>query len=250
MNDEWKGRRVLILGGSCDPGSLLAEKLIRQGAYPLITFRSREGRGKIEAMLGRNSESYDAFRLDLRDPDIPEFEERIAPGLDGLADFAQSDYERLVATADDREVQDYFNANICGRFLLIKRAARQMLRQRSGRMVFISSAAAVCPNNGQGFYMAAKLAAEALYKSIGIEMAQRGVTTLSLRPGYVNSGRARAFIASREKRLRELIPTGSPLTPAELAEAVFFFLSPAARQFNATHITLDGGFSAGKQGLI
>lgn len=120
-----------------------------------------------------------------------------------------------------------------------------MLKKKGGRLIFISSGAALRPNPGQGFYAAAKLASEALYKNLGLEMGSRGITTVSLRPGYINAGRGKKFI-KQNKKITDAIPVKRAIEPGEVAETILFFLSESARSFNAVEITMDGGMSAGK----
>jgi len=122
-----------------------------------------------------------------------------------------------------------------------------MLSGRKGRLVFVSSTAALRPNLGQGFYAAAKLAAEALYRNLGLELGKRGITAVTLRPGYISAGRGRSFIQDNENEVLKRIPTGKALSASEVASAIMFLLSDGAAGFNATEIVMDGGLSAGKQ---
>ena len=121
-----------------------------------------------------------------------------------------------------------------------------MLVQKSGRLIYMSSTAAGMPNKGQGFYAAVKLAGEALYKNIGIELAAKGITSISLRPGYVNAGRGEKYISKSKNEILKKIPAGKALVSSEIAETIMFFLSDSARGFNATEIVMDGGLTAGK----
>ena len=101
------------------------------------------------------------------------------------------------------------------------------------------------PNPGQGFYAAAKLASEALYRNLGLELANRGITTVTLRPGYIATGRGTKYIRANED-ISGRIPLGRVLTGKEVAEAILFFLSDNAGGFNAVEICMDGGLSAAK----
>jgi 3-oxoacyl-[acyl-carrier protein] reductase len=166
--------------------------------------------------------------------------------LDYLVDFAQGEMECLVGAADPDAIQRYFAENVAGRAELIRTAARIMVRKRRGRMVFVSSSAALKPNPGQGFYAAAKLASEAIYRNLGLELAGRGVTTVTLRPGYIDAGRGRKYLEAREVEALRSVPLGRALSCREVAEAALFFLSDGASAFNATEISMDGGLTAGK----
>jgi len=158
------------LRGSYEIALSLAELLIGEGLHPIATWRSEEGRRKISARLGRFEGQFDTARLDFSDRgSIGSLFEQIGEDLDYLVDFAQGDFESLVGSADPDLIHPYFSENVSSRAELLRRAARAMLRKKHGRMVYISSAAAARSNPGQGFYAAAKLASEALYRNVGIE---------------------------------------------------------------------------------
>ncbi|MFZ2448735.1 MAG: SDR family oxidoreductase [Syntrophobacteraceae bacterium] len=246
MKLGFRGSRVLIAGGSCEIALCLAELLIGEGLHPIATSRSEEGRRKISARLGRFEGLFDTARLDLSDRgSIGSLFDQIGEDLDYLVDFAQGDFESLVGSADPDFIHHYFSENVSSRAELLRRAARTMLRKKHGRMVFISSAAAGRSNPGQGFYAAAKLASEALYRNVGIELARRGITTVTVRPGYVDAGRGARYISAHVEAVAGT-PLGRAITPEEVAQAVVFFLSDSAAAFNAVEICMDGGVSAVK----
>ena len=218
--------------------------MIALQSFPILTWKTKTGQKRIKNYLGNGN--YDAFHLDFSDQKkaLLKFDEKIK-NLDFMVDLAHSDYESLVAGSNDDLVQQYFKTNVAVRALIIKRTSRLMLRQKKGRLIFISSTAALRPNPGQGFYAAAKLAAEALYKNTGLELGSKGITTLSIRPGYIKAGRGLTYLQHHD--LKKQIPVNTYLEPCQLVDAIIFFLSPSAGHFNATEITLDGGFSAGKK---
>ena len=119
-----------------------------------------------------------------------------------------------------------------------------MLARRRGRCLFISSAAADRPAPGQGFYAAAKLAGEALYRSLGLELGRRGVTACSLRLSWIDTGRGHRFLEGRADKASERMPTGRLVTANEAFDAMLFLLKTPS--FNATTAVLDGGLSAAK----
>jgi len=121
-----------------------------------------------------------------------------------------------------------------------------MLKKRKGRLVFISSTAAVRSNPGQGFYAAAKLASEALYRNMGLELGKRGVTTVILRPGYNNAGRGKVYIQGQEKKSLAMMPMQRAVSREEIAQTIIFLLFDSAASINATEIEMDGGLTSGK----
>jgi 3-oxoacyl-[acyl-carrier protein] reductase len=110
----------------------------------------------------------------------------------------------------------------------------------------VSSSAAYRPNPGQGFYAASKLASEALYRNLGLELGEHGVTAVILRPGYIDAGRGKKYMQGKGGDILRMVPIKRVLNTAEVAETILFLLSDSAAGFNATEISLDGGLTAGK----
>ena len=247
MKLRFSGRCTLILGGSCDLAIALAKCMIKTSLFPILTYRNGKGQKYISEKLQSFSKGYSSFYLNFGDRDsLNSLFNRIEGDVDFLVDFAQGDFESYVASADENSVHRYFAENISFRAEILKRAGRAMLKKKMGRLIFVSSTAAGRPNPGQGFYAAAKLASEALYKNLGLELGERGVTTLTLRPGYIDVGRGRRYMQTRRKEILRMVPTKRALTAKEVAETILFLLSDSASNFNAIEISMDGGLTAGK----
>jgi 3-oxoacyl-[acyl-carrier protein] reductase len=246
MKLKFSGLRVLILGGSCDLALELAELVVQEGLFPILTWRDGKGRKLILSRLQAFEGSFSTFCLDLRDrASIDSLFDHVGNDLDYLVDFVQGDMESLIGAANSDAVRGYFQENVSSRAEILKKAARIMLGKRRGRLIFVSSAAASKPNQGQGFYAAAKLASEALYRNLGIELGGRGITTLTLRPGYIDAGRGRSYLEAHSEEALRAVPTGRALTCREVAEAILYFLSDSASGFNAVEVPMDGGMTAG-----
>jgi 3-oxoacyl-[acyl-carrier protein] reductase len=170
---------------------------------------------------------------------------RCGPPPDALVDLAQGDLEALVGSVDPARLELFLKAHLTHRALILRQAARIFLGKGRGRALLVSSTAADRSNPGQGFYATVKRGAEALYRNLGIELGGRGVTTATLRPGYVDAGRGRVYLRAVPDALAG-VPTGRALTAGEVADALVFLLSDKARGFNATELTMDGGLTAAK----
>jgi 3-oxoacyl-[acyl-carrier protein] reductase len=118
-----------------------------------------------------------------------------------------------------------------------------MVKKRKGRLIFISSTAALRPKPGQGFYAAAKLASEALYRNMGLELGERGVTAVILRPGYIDAGRGKVYLQEQDKKVLATVPIKRAITKKEIAETIIFLLSESAAGINAADIIIDGGLT-------
>lgn len=244
MQLEFTGRRALILGGTCDLAVALAGIMIGSGIIPVMTCRDEKGWGLIRKSIEPFEGKFQTAFLKLGDREsLDGLFSGEAADIDYLVDFAQGDYECFVAAANEDEVESYFAQNTAFRAEVLKRAARVMLKKKKGRLVFVSSAAAVRANPGQGFYAAAKLASEQLYKNIGIELGSRGITSVSLRPGYVDAGRGSRYLLEKGDDFLKRIPIGRALAAWEVAQSIMFLLSEAARGINATEIIMDGGLT-------
>ena len=264
MKLHYSGKKILVTGGSSSIGLCLAGLLIKEGLLPVLTYRNESGKKKIMQTLDDSMGLFETAFFDFTDPSCIKllFKENKADP-DYLVDLAHTDYESLVASASNEKMDLYFTQNVAARARLVRSASRSMLKKRFGRLVFISSAAAAMPAPGQGFYASSKLACEALYKNCGLELCSRGVTSLSIRPGYVDAGRGKAFFEDQEHSLREHQRNGQKedqekkllkeksgptmITPQELCETILFFLSDSSRSFNGVSITMDHGLSSGKR---
>ncbi|CAN2041275.1 SDR family oxidoreductase [Candidatus Magnetomoraceae bacterium gMMP-15] len=247
MRLKFSGIRALILGGSSDIAISLAKSMIKCDLYPILTYRSEKSQNRILNKLKAYVGNYETAYFDFSEIfSIDTLFAQINNDLDFLVDFAQGDMEGLIASVNDNDIKQYFKENVSFRVQVIKKAARIMLKKKKGRLIFISSSAAKRPNLGQGFYSAAKLASEAFYKNLGLELGSKGITTVTLRPGYINSGRCKNYIQKYEKEILKMVPIKEFLTEKQLTETILFFLSNSASYFNATEISIDGGLTAGK----
>ncbi len=247
MELNFSGNRALILGGSCDLAVSLAESMIGEGLFPILTYRNEEGQKTIMKRLQPLKNKYSLVYLDFSEHDsLKPLLQHIGQDLDFLVDFVQSDFESLIASADEDDVYRYFAENVSFRAVIIKQIARIMLTKKKGRFIYVSSSAATKPNPGQGFYAAAKLASEALYRNLGLELGRRGITAVTLRPGYIDEGRGRKFLMSDGEKALFRVPIKRAITVKEVAETILFYLSDSAGGFNATEISIDGGLTAGK----
>jgi 3-oxoacyl-[acyl-carrier protein] reductase len=247
LRRHYSGKRGLILGGSCELGLALGEAMIAADLCPLLTYRDDRGRARIDERVGSHGRECAAVPLELKIPlETGRLEAVLNQGVDYLVDLAHGDLEGLVAAVDGSVLAEYFDAQISARAAVIQQVARAMLSRRKGRMVYISSTAAGRPHPGQGFYAAAKQAAEALYRNLGLELAGRGITTVTLRPGFVDTGRGQRYLENNARQVLAKVPLGRALTLAEVVHAIMFLLCDEAAGFNATALTMDGGLSAGK----
>ncbi len=250
MKLSYSGNKVLVTGGSSSIGRELSKLLISEGLFPILTYRNEVGKEKILKDLADINVPKDQFEtafFDFKDTAcINDLFTGISANPDYLVDLAQTDYESLVASASCEKMDQYFQENIAARAQLVRAASRSMLKKRFGRLIFISSAAVNRPGQGQGFYTSSKLACEALYKNCGLELSSRGITSLTIRPGYVDAGRGHTFLTRHASQWIKEKKGPIDISITDLCQSILFFMSDSACSFNGVAITMDNGLSAGR----
>lgn len=221
---KYSGKTALILGGSSELGLATAKALSGRGLDVSATYYSNKN--KFGTRPGKVKQVF----LDLGDRKT--FTGVTAGTYDYLVDLAHTSWESLISSASDVEIEKYFSANVVNRTLLLKAISRKMLLRRSGRLVYVSSAAVNLPAEGQGYYVSSKKAAESIYRQLGLELVKKGVTAVCLRYSYLDGGRGERYLEN---------PPLPPLAPEEAAGQIAYFLSDGSRSMNAVSITIDQG---------
>lgn len=244
---------VLITGGNSGLGIALTLALRQAGATTISVCRSAEGLALCSAeglpCLPLESSVQNSSPLDSPE-NLPERCKQLCgqePAY--LVDLMHSRFESLIAAATPTAISTWATDDIALRARLLRAVGCAMLARRFGRCLFVSSSAAECPAQGQGYYAAAKLAGEALYRSLACELSGRGVTACSLRLGWLEAGRGHLFLEKHRKAAQKRIPTQRLVSVAEAVQSMLFLLSPAATSINATVISMDGGLGAYKTKL-
>jgi 3-oxoacyl-[acyl-carrier protein] reductase len=131
-------------------------------------------------------------------------------------------------------------------FLCTRAALRHMIRQRSGRVISISSIVGIIGNAGQANYASAKAGIIGFTKAIAKEVASRNITVNAIAPGFIDTAMTQQLPEERRQEMASKIPAGILGTPRDVAEAVAFFASNEARYITGQVLTVDGGISLGK----
>jgi 3-oxoacyl-[acyl-carrier protein] reductase len=166
--------------------------------------------------------------------------------IDILVNNAGITRDQLLMKMTDDEWDKVLTINLKSVFVCTRAVIRPMLKQRSGRIVSMSSVVGIIGNAGQANYAAAKAGIIGFTKTIAKEVASRGITVNAVAPGFIDTPMTQALPEDRRQALAANIPLGYLGTPKDIAETVAFLASEEARYITGQVITVDGGISLGK----
>ncbi len=161
--------------------------------------------------------------------------------VDILVNNAGITKDGLLMRMSEADWDAVLDINLKGAFLFTKALARAFLKQRSGRIVNIASVIGLIGNAGQCNYAASKAGVIGLTKSAARELASRGITVNAVAPGFIETAMTAKLGPEVRQTLMNQIPLGSLGQPEDVANAVLFLSSPAARYITGQVLTVDGG---------
>ncbi len=161
--------------------------------------------------------------------------------LDILVNNAGITRDQLLIRMSVDDWDKVLNVNLKGAFLCCRAVARQMMKQRSGRIVNIASVAGVVGNPGQANYSAAKGGLIALTKTVAREVASRNITVNAVAPGFIDTEMTRKLPENVKQDILKQVPLGCWGTPEDVANVVAFLVSEDARYITGQVLRIDGG---------
>ncbi len=161
--------------------------------------------------------------------------------IDILVNNAGIARDQLLLRMSDEDWETVLNVNLKSVFLCTRAVLRQMVKQRWGRIVSISSIVGIVGNPGQANYASSKAGIIGFTKSIAREVGSRGITVNAIAPGFIVSKMTEQLSEEQKGEMLKRIPLGSLGTPRDVAEAVAFLASEEARYITAQVLGVDGG---------
>jgi len=163
--------------------------------------------------------------------------------LDILVNNAGKTADNLLVRMSEEEWDSVIEINLRSVFLWTRAAVRPMIRQRSGRIISITSVDGLVGNAGQANYSAAKAGAIGFTRSLSRELASRGITVNAVAPGFVKTGLTSGLTEKQWEAILLRIPMGRDGTAEEIAPAVLFLASDEASYLTGQVIAVDGGLT-------
>jgi 3-oxoacyl-[acyl-carrier protein] reductase len=237
---------ALVTGGSRGIGSAIARGLAADGWPVALGYRSgaeqaQQVVAEIESAGGRAI----ALAGDVVDPATPDLlfaqaRDHFGVPVLALVNNAGIARDNLVPSLRDEEWDAVIDTNLSAAFRFTRRALKDMMRARTGRIVNIASVVGLRANPGQGNYAAAKAGLIALTRNAAVEVARRGVTINAVAPGWIDT----EMTADVDRVLLDAVPAKRAGTAEEVAACVRFLVSAQAGYVTGAVLAVDGGLGA------
>jgi 3-oxoacyl-[acyl-carrier protein] reductase len=247
-----KDQVAIVTGGSRGIGRAVVQALAHEGAKVAFVYKGSEAAAKeLEAAVAAAGGVAKAHQADVADVAAGE---RIVNAV--LAEWGRVDIlvnnagvirDKLFLQMEADDWNVVLDTNLTGAFNFCKAVAKQMVfKQRSGRIINVSSVAAEHVNAGQANYAASKGALNSLTRALAVEVGKRNVLVNAVAPGFIETDMSAAVRnLAGEDNLKKLIPVRRLGKPEDIAAVVVFLAGPAAAYITGQVITVDGGLSLG-----
>ncbi len=246
MKLDLTGQIALVTGGGRGIGRAIARELAAAGATVVVNYR--EGAAAAEESVAAIREAGgrgQAIQADVADPTAVEAMVKTVikeyGRLDILVNNAGITRDNLLLRMKDEEFDQVLTTNLRGVFVCTRAVLRQMSKQRSGRIINITSVIGLLGNSGQANYAAAKAGVIGFTRSTAREIASRGVTVNAVAPGFIETEMTAVLNEETRKAILGSIPLGRFGQPEEVARLVCFLASDAAAYITGQTMTVDGG---------
>ncbi|MCI9441150.1 MAG: 3-oxoacyl-[acyl-carrier-protein] reductase [Ruminococcus sp.] len=243
-----QGQAAVVTGASRGIGRAIALRLAVEGAAVAINYHgSKERAEAVKAQIEEKGGTAFLFPCDVADFSACELFLKAATEqmgrLDILVNNAGITRDGLLMRMSEADYDAVLDTNLKGTFNCIRFASRQMLKQKSGRIINISSVSGVLGNAGQANYSASKAGVIGLTKSAARELASRGITVNAIAPGFINTEMTEGLSEKVKISAEEQIPLGKFGEPEDIAEAAVFLASERARYITGQVLHVDGGMA-------
>ena len=240
------GKVALVTGSARGIGRAIAELFSAEGATVVVNdvgsdAGARETLAALEAAGGKGSvemfDVSDAAQVDAGVKSILAVYGRI----DVLVNNAGITRDNLLLRMSEEEFDAVIRVNLKGTYLLTKTVTRHMMKQRSGKVVNISSVVGMMGNAGQSNYAAAKAGIIGFTKAAARELASRNITVNAIAPGFIQTAMTAALPEAVQKAFLAQIPLGRFAEPREVAELALFLASDASSYITGQVVGINGG---------
>lgn len=237
---------ALVTGASRGIGRAIAILMAKQGADVVVNYSGSEGAAQetVDAILalGRKAIKVKANVGNAEEVAAMVEEAHTAFGrIDILVNNAGITRDGLLMRMKDNDWDDVMNINLKGVYLVTKAVSKIMMKQRSGKIVNMTSVVGVTGNAGQANYSASKAGVIGFTKTCAKELASRGITVNAIAPGFIHTDMTDVLPDKVKEAMVQTIPVGRMAEPEEVAVVATFLASDMASYITGQVINVDGG---------
>ena len=241
-----KDKNFIVTGASGGIGNSIAEKLHEQGANVLATGTRIE---KLEELAkkfnGIKTLKFDISQHEKIEEFINEATEKLGGSLDGIINNAGITKDNLTIRMSLEEWTKVIDINLTSTFLMCKYSIKKMLKNKSGKIVNITSVVGHTGNVGQANYTASKAGIVAMSKSLAIEYAKKNININCISPGFISTAMTDQIDEKHKEAIIAKIPSNKLGKPEDIANAVIFLSSDQSSYINGETIHVNGGMYLG-----
>ena len=244
MTSSLQGSVALVSGAASGMGAATARLLAAQGARVAVTDVNLAGAEAVAHQCGPEAR---AFALDVGDPasiaDTMAELENWAGRLDALVNNAGITRDNLAMRMKDEEWDAVIKVNLEAAFRLMRAATKPMMKARHGRIITVTSVVGATGNPGQVNYAAAKAGLVGMSKSLGQELASRGITVNCVAPGFIRTAMTDVLPDEQKDALNARIPMGRMGEGEDIGAAVAYLASREAGYMTGQTLHVNGGMA-------
>ncbi|KMY29508.1 3-oxoacyl-[acyl-carrier-protein] reductase [Lysinibacillus xylanilyticus] len=241
-----EGKVAVVTGASRGIGRSIALKLADEGAKVVVNYSGSQAKAEeVVATIQENGGEAIAVQASVSKTEevsaLMDAAVKTFGSLDILVNNAGITRDNLLMRMKEDEWDDVLNTNLKGVFLCTKAVTRQMMKQRAGRIINISSIVGVAGNPGQANYVAAKAGVIGLTKTTAKELASRNILVNAVAPGFIETEMTEQLPEDIKQGMLTQIPLAKLGQPEDIAKAVAFLASEDANYMTGQTLHIDGG---------
>lgn len=241
-----EGKVAVVTGASRGIGRAIALKLADEGAKVVVNYSGSQAKAEeVVATIQANGGEAIAVQASVSKTEevtaLMDAAVKTFGTLDILVNNAGITRDNLLMRMKEEEWDDVLDTNLKGVFLCTKAVTRQMMKQRAGRIINISSIVGVAGNAGQANYVAAKAGVIGLTKTTAKELASRNILVNAIAPGFIETEMTEQLPEDLKQGMLTQIPLAKLGQPEDIAKAVAFLASEDANYMTGQTLHIDGG---------